>query len=161
MHTKQLGNVGELRIAADLTNQGYYVFTELGDICKSDLIVMGEDYKPIKVQVKYITSKNGAVFLSCNKAGPNYRFRYENKHADVYAIYVPDHDLCLYVSSQELLAQKSTLTLRIVAHRTELKTLIHWASNYKEFKRALRDYTRSIPPTHKVEDDEIVQTATQ
>lgn len=32
MHKKDIGTIGELRIALDLKKQGYPVFSELGDI---------------------------------------------------------------------------------------------------------------------------------
>lgn len=146
MHTKQFGNVGELAVASDLAAQGYYVFSELGDICKSDLIVMGNEYAPIKVQVKYITPKSGAVHLRSTKAGPNYRFRYEAKHADVYAIFVPVLNLCLYVSSKELLNKKSELTIRVSPTLNGNKTNINSMEGYKDFKRAAEFTTKE--PVH-------------
>ena len=90
LHQKQLGNLGELQVAADLVSRGYYVFTELGDICKSDLVVMDETYEPIKVQVKTRHPVSGKVGIKSSKSGPNYSFKYEEKHADIYAVYVPE-----------------------------------------------------------------------
>lgn len=142
MHRKQFGNLGELKIAAQLVGLGYHVFTELGDICKSDLIVLGDDYTPIKLQVKCRTVKSGAVILSTKKAGPNYRFRYEKKHADIYAMYVPERDLCLYVSNTELLAQ-TTLNIRIDPSLNNNKRLVRFASEYTDFNKALEKIKKS------------------
>ena len=88
MHSKQYGNLGEIAVAKDLISKGYYVFTELGDICKSDLIILNEDYKPIKLQVKCVSIKHGKISFSSVKSGPNYSYTYELKHADIYAIYI-------------------------------------------------------------------------
>lgn len=142
LHSKQIGSVGALSVAADLAEQGYYVFTELGDICKTDVIVMGEDYDPVKVQVKTTTSVKGRVFLSSKKAGPGYRFRYQMHHADVYALYVRDLKLCLYVSNTELLKRRSTLTIRVAATKNNQASGVNFGAGYQTFERALRDCTR-------------------
>lgn len=142
MHAKQLGNLGELKVASDLVNQGYYVFTELGDICKADLIVMDETYTPIKVQVKARNTKNGSVAIKSSKAGPNYRFRYEAKHSDVYAIYLIDKDKFLYVNQQELLSYQ-TLTIRLEPAKNNQIQGLHFADEYSDFKRALRGHTQN------------------
>lgn len=159
LHTKQSGNLGELIIAADLTRQGYFVFTELGDICKSDLIALDNDYVPIKIQVKCLSTKNGAIQIKSSKSGPNYHFKYESKHADVYAIYVQDKNTILYISNTELLEYK-TLTIRIENTKNKQTKKINKSENYSDFKRVLRDYTRTIPLT-KVKDDDIVQPTTE
>ena len=103
---------------------------------------MGADYDPIKVQVKTAASTNGKVNLSCIKAGPGYRFRYQKHHADIYALYVRNLKLCLYVSNTELLAKRSTLTIRVVAAKSGKKLRTNPMQNYKSFERALRDCTR-------------------
>lgn len=132
LHTKQKGNIGELRIAADLAQRGFYVFTELGDICKSDLLIMDETYRPIKVQVKSRKSKNSTVFLESRKSGPNYRFRYETKHVDVYAIFVPDRDLILYVPASVFETQL-TFTLRLEWAKTNQSKNVNWYEYYLDF----------------------------
>lgn len=138
LHRKQLGNLGETSVAADLIRQGYYVFTELGDICKADLIVLDEDYRPIKIQVKTLTLQNGSFALKSCKTGPNYRFKYKQKHADIYAVYVHERDLIVYVSAKDVL-QHQTLTIRVDPTKNQQYTGVNWAQDYTDFKRALRD----------------------
>ncbi len=140
MHAKQLGNLGELKVAADLARLGYYVFTELGDICKADLIVMDETYIPIKVQVKAYQVKNGKVSIKSSKDGPGYHFNYEDKHSDVYAIYIVDRETICYISNIELISM-STLTIRIDPPKNNQAHRMNWAHNYSDFKKALRDST--------------------
>jgi hypothetical protein len=156
LHTKQLGNLGEMAVAADLIRNGYYVFTELGDICKADLIVLDKDYNPIKVQVKTLTLKNGSFALQASKSGPNYRFRYDKRHADVFAVYVHERNTIAYISSKELL-QYQTLTIRVDATQNGQSKAVNWISNYSDFKRALRDCTQDTPPLS--EGNEPVQTS--
>ena len=157
LHKKQLGSLGELKVAYDLINQGYFVFKELGDNCKSDLIVLDNTYVPTKVQVKCLTTKNGAVQIKSSKDGPNYHFDYEYKHAEVYAVYAVDKQVLLYISNTELL-KYGTLTVRIEKAKNNQKK-VNEALNYSDFKRALRDCTRDIPPG-KAEDNDTVQPTT-
>lgn len=158
LHTKQSGNLGELFVATDLVRQGYYVFKEFGDICKADLIIMDETYLPIKVQVKALTPKFGAVQIKSTKSGPGYHFQYEEKHADIYAIYVQDHEVVLYISNKELL-RHGTLTIRIEASKNNQTQKVNWSADYSDFKKALRDCTCNTLPG-KAEGNEPVQTTT-
>lgn len=146
LHSKQVGALGVLAIAADLAAQDYFVFTELGDLSKTDLIVMGAEYDPIKVQVKTVKSVNGKITISPKKSGPGYRFRYAKHHADIYAVFVRNLKLCLYVSNTELLRQKSTLTIRTVAAKNGQISGVRLAVTYRSFERALRDCTRCTLP---------------
>lgn len=157
LHKKQLGSLGELKIAYDLVNQGYFVFKELGDNCKSDLIVLDNAYVPIKVQVKCLTTRNGAVQIKSSKDGPSYHFDYQHKHADIYAIYVIDKQTILYISNTELL-KYSTLTIRVEKAKNNQEK-VNKALNYSDFKRALRDCTRDILPG-EAEDNDTVQPTT-
>lgn len=102
MHRKEKGNLGELKVAADLVSKGYPVFTELGDNSKVDLIALVAN-QCIKIQVKAYESSKGSVKLSSHKAGPNYRFQYTLEQLDLFAVYVIDYDVILYVNADELI----------------------------------------------------------
>lgn len=159
LHKKQLGNLGELKVAFDLTRQGYSVFKEFGDNCKSDLLVMDEAYVPLKVQVKALTSKDGKITIKSSKSGPNYYFDYEYKHADIFAVYVLDRDLLLYISNTKLLSQ-GALTVRIDEPKNKQHNKVNFLSTYTDFKRALRDCTRNIL-IDLSKDDGTVQPTTE
>jgi hypothetical protein len=49
LHSKQLGAIGVLRVAAHLMSQGLSIFAEMGDLSRVDLIVLF-DNQPIKIQ---------------------------------------------------------------------------------------------------------------
>jgi hypothetical protein len=160
LHAKMKGSLGEIAVAKDLLAKGYQVFTELGDNSRVDLIALGDDYCPVKIQVKGLQSQNGSVIINAIKSGPNYRFRYADHHVDVFAIYVLDKDLIAYISATTLLAQQKSLTLRIEAPQNNQRQGVHWIAEYSEFERALRGQTQR---THQaiLEGEEMVQTATQ
>ena len=148
MHTKQSGSLGELKVAADLIARGYAVFTELGDLSKVDLIAL-VDHHPVKIQVKARTSKHGRVEISKRKSGPNYQFVYQEGEVDVFAIYVLDKDLCLYVNASELL-ERSTFSIRLAPARNGQQKKVRAWQAYTDFKRALRGHTQpTLLPTRR------------
>ena len=159
LHNKMKGALGEIAVAKDLLAKGYQVFTEFGDNSRVDLIVMGNDYHPIKVQVKGLQSKHGSVVINATKSGPNYRFRYADHHVDVFAIYVLDKDIIAYIPARMLLAQQKSLTLRIEVAQNNQSQGVHWITEYSEFERALRGQTQRTLPAD-AEGEEMVQTAT-
>jgi hypothetical protein len=136
MHKKQIGTFGEMTIARDLLSQGFQVFTEFGDLSKVDLIVLS-DNSPVKIQVKAYAEKNGTVTLFTTKSGPNYQFRYTEKMADVFAVYVYNRDMILYVSAKELLSNKRTVMIRIDETHSGQTKKIRPAKNYTSFINAV------------------------
>lgn len=142
LHNKTKGALGEIAVAKDLLAKGYQVFVELSDNSRVDLIVMKDDYHPLKVQVKALHSKDGSVIVNATKSGPNYRFRYADYHIDVFAVYVLDKDIIAYVSADLLLAQQKSLTLRIEAPVNKQNQGIHWFAKFAEFEEALRGHTQ-------------------
>lgn len=136
MHSKQYGNLGEIAVAKDLINKGYFVFTELGDICKSDLIILNDDYKPLKIQVKCVSIKHGKISFRSIKSGPNYKYAYELKHADIYAIYIHEKDIILYLSSKQALMQKE-ITIRVEPPKNNQNLGVNWYQNYLDLDIAL------------------------
>ena len=147
LHKKQLGNLGEMTIAADLISKGYEVFTELGDNSKVDLIALDEDFKPWKIQVKCLSVKNNVVTLNRTKSGPNYRFRYQRKHADIYAVYIYELDMICYVPATLLMQNSKSLTIRTNQTENNQQSGINLASDFSSFEKALRDCMCDTPPT--------------
>lgn len=99
MHTKELGNIGEMAAAKDLMLNGFHVFTELGDISKIDLIAE-KDYNMYRIQCKCYKSINEeTVSVYFKKSGPGYSFRYTEKDFDIMSVYVYDLNILFYVPS--------------------------------------------------------------
>lgn len=122
--------------------KGYDVFIELGDNSKIDLIAVSSDYDLIKIQVKSYMSKNGSVEISPIKTGPGYKFRYSARHADVYALYVIDEDIVLYISAKELLSKKKSLTIRMTRSKNGQVKGTNSYADYLSLERVLRGHTQ-------------------
>jgi hypothetical protein len=158
MHSKAKGSLGEISAAAQLISEGYAVFTELGDLSRTDLIVL-VDNKPIKVQVKARHLVNGVIHATASKAGPNYRFRYSKEDFDVFALYCIDTKDVFFVNASDVLKQES-FSLRVDDAKNRQKKGVHKASDYKDFRKALRGHTLHTPPDN-AGGEEMVQTTTE
>ena len=145
LHSKQLGEIGVLRVAAHLISKGYSVFSELGDLSRVDLIVL-VDKRPLKIQVKTRNIKDGIVAVDSRKSGPGYSYRYQPDDVDVFAIYVPQRDLILFLNVEEVLKAKGVMVIRMHKTKNNQHKGVNWYENYTDFERVLRDHTQSTLP---------------
>ncbi len=51
------GTLGEIAVCKELLQLGYEVFVEVGNHSKVDLVVLDENYKTYKIQIKTIKSR--------------------------------------------------------------------------------------------------------
>jgi hypothetical protein len=137
LHPKLKGNLGEAVVAADLIRRGYAVFTERGDLSRVDLLAQTDSARFIRIQVKCYRATNGSVVVKSEKRGPGYRFRYRVEDVDLFAIYVYDRDVLLYVPSREICGRHQT-TFRLDAPRNGQKVSIRRAEAYFDFDSAIR-----------------------
>lgn len=156
LHSKQLGAIGVLRVAAHLMSEGMTVFAELGDSSRVDLIVLAEG-RAIKIQVKTRNLQDGKVTVDSRKSGPDYRYRPDD--VDVFAVYIPQRDLILFLNVNQVLKAKGTTVIRVDKPRNSHFKGVNWFENYLDFKRALRDHTQSTR-AGDAEGKEMIQTTT-
>jgi len=142
LHSKQLGAIGVLRVAAHLMSLGFGVFAEMGDLSRVDLIVLVEN-RPIKIQVKTRNLKEGKISVDSRKSGPGYRYRYKPEDVDVFAIYIPQKDAILFLNVNQILKAKGTTVIRVDKPKNHQTKRINWFEDYLDFKRVLRDHTQS------------------
>lgn len=134
MHSKIKGNIGELRVACKLASLGYSVFTELGDVSRTDLVV-DVDETLLRIQVKYISRKGGCYAFSTAKSGPGYRYTYRRKDVDLFALFCVEDDCIAWVLASDLISKldnRSSITLRSPAFPSK--------NNQKHRIRNLADY---------------------
>jgi hypothetical protein len=130
LHSKTKGTIGHLAIAQALATQNYAVFTELGDLSRIDLLAI-KDNKITRIQVKACTVRSvGNIEIRAIKSGPNYKFRYTEKDVDVFAVYVLERNLVLFINAKWFLETHTTLMIRIdPAKNNQLQKI----QNYEKF----------------------------
>ena len=155
------GTLGEIAVYKELLKLGFDVFIELSNHSKVDLVVLDENYKTYKIQIKTITSKNEIVevYSVKNCLNPKYNSTYTVQQIDIFAVYVCDKDLVFYISAKELLKNGKSSKFRFSESRNGQKKNVRYVKDYLSFEKALRDYTPHAQ-TVSAAGDEIVQTTT-
>lgn len=85
--------MGEIAVCKELLKLGYDVlFVGVGNHSKVDLIVLDENYKSYKIQIKTIKLKNEviAVYSVKNCLNLKYNSKYTINQVDIFAVYVID-----------------------------------------------------------------------
>jgi hypothetical protein len=155
------GTLGEIAVCKELLQLGYDVFVEFGSHSKVDLIVLDENYKTYKIQVKTIKSTNDVVqvYSIKNCLNPKYNSIYTVEQVDIFAIYIIDTDSIFYVTARELLTNSKSSKFRLSPSKNGQNKNVRYAKDYLDFKKALRDCTPHAQ-TDKAVGDETVQTTT-
>ena len=125
------GEIGELKVAADLLKRGYEVFKPVSQNCPCDLVA--QDLKVDEfhtVQVKFAQLENGAIKTQFRRKsiGGEQNVRETNTEFDVGAIYCPQLKKCYYVPAEEF---EQSLTLRLESERR--MNSIRWANEFEHF----------------------------
>ncbi len=140
-HPKRKGTIGEGTVILELLRAGIPVFQEFGDLCRVDLIALiGK--KPVKIQVKPTTSKNGVAVLNLRKItlNPRYNYTYQSGDVDVFALVVEDKHQVFYIKAAEALQNKGTLSIRLERAKNNQQAQVKYGEEYG-LSRLLRDYT--------------------
>ncbi|MGC2237384.1 MAG: group I intron-associated PD-(D/E)XK endonuclease [Pyrinomonadaceae bacterium] len=156
------GTLGEIAVCKELLQLGYSVFIEFGNHSKVDLIVLDENYKTYKIQVKTTSSKNECVevYSIKNCLNPKYNSTYTTEQIDIFAVYVIDKDLVFYVSAKEILKNSKNSKFRFSPSKNGQSKNVRYVNDYLNFEKALRDCTPHIQTAFAM-DDETVQTTTR
>ncbi len=157
MHSKRLGNLGELKVATYLVSYGYSVFLELGDISKIDLIVEYES-KLLGIQVKAISRIDDCYRFKSSKSGPNYQFKYTEEDCDIFAVYCIEDDQIIWLTSKEA-TEQSNLTFRTQPPKNNQENKIRYLADYTDVTRVLRGHEQDSL-TGNAEANDMVQTTT-
>lgn len=136
MHSKRLGNLGELKVASYLAGLGFSVFAELGDISKKDLILEYNN-RLLGIQVKAISKVNGAYPFASKKSGPNYQFKYTAEDCDIFAIYCIEDDVIAWLTSEEATRDKRSFTFRVDTPKNQQVSGVAWLKDYVNLSRIL------------------------
>ena len=153
--------LGEIAVCKELIQLGYEVFVEFGNHSKIDLIVLDENYKTCKLQIKTTESRNDVVevYSVKNCLNPKYNSTYSTRQIDIFAVYICNRDLVFYVTAKEILKNGKCSKFRLSESRNGQKKYVRYVKDYLDFKKALRDCTPRTQTASAV-GDETVQTTT-
>ena len=130
-HTKEKGDLGNIKIMADLSSQGFKILTPLSEHLPFDFVAYSEERDLLlKVQSKYATISRGVLTVSLRtsyaKKSGNVTSRYKQGSFDVLAVYCPDIDGCVYILDKDL---------------KDLNSSVNFNLTGKTGRRYFKDYT--------------------
>ena len=98
MNVNEKGNIGLIKVIADLYNKGYHCFTPFDDYSPVDCIALTSDGKAFRLQVKYRSPGRGdryEIYASSVVNGKGIAINREL--IDGWAIYLSDIDKVVYM----------------------------------------------------------------
>ncbi len=100
MNVNQKGNIGLIKVMADLYSKGYHCFTPFDDHSPVDLIAMDETGFCKRLQVKYrsLDEKRQRYELSARSVVNGKVIPIDRTLIDGWAVYLADEDLVIYIS---------------------------------------------------------------
>lgn len=128
--TKDKGDIGVAKIIADLAVQGYSVMLPISEHLPFDLVIVSEEAKLLRCQVKYrsLNSDNKIQVEVKNTASNSngyYTKLVDFEKIDVYAIYCPDLDKCYYMPTKLVKQYTSKFTLNAASEKTSQMNFYH------------------------------------
>ena len=134
------GTFGQIAVLKDLTAKGYDVFGEVGKSSKVDFIVLNENYKTFKVQVKTcnLYRDKAILYLVKKCLDSKYNSRYTEEQIDIFALYVIEKDLVIYISANEALKDgKNSITFSFDGPKNKQVKNINLVENYLDVAKII------------------------
>lgn len=131
MHKKTKGSIAEMVVAAKLMEKEWKVLFPFGENCRYDLVAE-KDGKFVRVQVKYVTPRNGALDVGC-KSSNNWNVdKYTAEQVDFIAVYDSQNKDVYFVPSSKF--NSSSIILRLSKTKNNQRVGIKKAENFSFFK---------------------------
>lgn len=101
MNVNEKGNIGLIKVMADLYSKGFHCFTPFDDHCPVDLICMDSAGKARRLQVKYrsLDVKRDHYELSARSVVNGKSIPIDRSLIDGWAVYLADQDKVVYLST--------------------------------------------------------------
>jgi hypothetical protein len=134
---KRLGDLAELKVAADLLERGCLLSFPYGENSDYDLIADTGDARH-RIQVKYTESNGVIVTIRCQSHSlTNGKVRRTKRYTaatiDWIAVYDRTTDVCYYVPAAQLGTGRCEMTLRLAPARNCQRAGVRDACLYRDF----------------------------
>jgi hypothetical protein len=99
MNVNEKGNIGLIKVMADLYDKGYHCFTPFDDHCPVDLIALDKNGQSKRLQVKYRSLGTRNFYeLSARSVVNGKTVPIDRNLIDGWAVYLSDVDKVVYIS---------------------------------------------------------------
>lgn len=127
MHTKTKGSIAEMAIAARLLQDGWKVLLPIGENNRYDLVAE-RGGKFVRIQVKYVTPKNGVLDVNCRSSNNWSVLHYSPEEIDAIGVYGSNDGATYFIPVNKI--NRSSFKLRITETKNKQVRGIHGAKNY-------------------------------
>lgn len=127
--TKQKGDIAEAYVVYLLKQNGFNVLIPWGEDGRYDLV--SEKNGVFKrIQVKYITPKNGVIDISFRSSNNYNIIHYSRKDVDILAAYSPESNKVYFISLSNV-KNKRCCKLRLLPTKNKQKKFVIMAARYE------------------------------
>ena len=127
MHIKTKGYIAELYVTARLIEDGWRVLNPVGENHRYDLVAEKEGTF-IRIQVKYVTPKNGVLAVNCRSSNNWSVLHYSAKEIDMIAVFNSENKSIYYIPVSKI--NRSLFKLRLSPAKNKQKAKIHLAEEF-------------------------------
>ena len=127
IHTKTKGSIAEMAVAARLIEEGWRVLFPVGENNRYDLVAEC-DSRFIKIQVKYVTPKNGVLEVNCRSCNNWSILHYTKNEIDVLAAYNSRDKEIYFIPVSKI--NHSSFKLRLDKPKNNQKSKINFAEDF-------------------------------
>ncbi|MDO8729574.1 MAG: group I intron-associated PD-(D/E)XK endonuclease [Candidatus Omnitrophota bacterium] len=147
MHKKTKGTIAELHVCADLIKQGWHILLPYGENQRYDVVAEKEG-RFLRIQVKYVTPKDGRLYVNCQSSNNWSVEPYTSAQIDVIAAFNPQDHRVYYVPVREIC--KTKMALRLEPAKNGQQKKIRYAKDFGEFPGFVKEanlFSYSSPRT--------------
>ncbi len=126
MRTNIKGDIGELLVMTHLLKKGYWVSKPFGDDCPYDILCDNKFGEIKKVQVKFVTPKNGTIRCKLySETGISYK-----ETVDWIILVNSVTEICYKIEPSNFDGDTTSLYLRLEKTKNNQQTKVHLAENF-------------------------------
>jgi len=124
---KKKGDVAELAVAAHCLKKGYQVLFPYGEDTRYDFAIESKGLFK-RVQVKYVTPKDGALEVSCRSSNNWSTHAYSTDEIDILGVYDSSSELVYFIDAK--IIGKRSIKLRLSASKNNQTKGVRLAEDY-------------------------------
>jgi hypothetical protein len=127
--TKQKGDIAEAYVMFFLKKHGFTVLLPFGEDTRYDIVTEKNGVFK-RIQVKYVTSRNGILEVPMRSCNNHQIIHYSSSHIDILAAYEPKFNKVYFIPLKNNI-NRSSYKLRLVPAKNKQKKYIHSASRFE------------------------------
>lgn len=144
MNVNQKGSIGLIEAIRNLTKKGYECFTPIHDYSPVDVIVMDQEFRTYKLQVKYRETFRGVIEIHFRSMVNGKSKKIDFNAIDGWAVFCPEVDSVVYINKNDVDLSKGSVTFRLTEGGKQVSPNATKRKLYTDFSE-LDEWFKSAP----------------